>query len=91
MQCCRRPSTDRHLHPDNSFHLAGGAPMDSLRGGPMIGALAVNPHTTSILLAGVRGLGTAIRSGIYCSADSGVTWTPVFGFQVSSVRMSFHE
>ncbi len=64
---------------DSSFHLTGGAPLDNLRGGPMIGALAVNPKTTSILLAGVRGRGTAIQSGIYCSADSGVTWTPVFG------------
>jgi hypothetical protein len=64
---------------DNSFHLSGGAPLDNLRGGPMVGALAVNPKTTSILLAGVRGRGTAIQSGIYCSADSGLTWTPVFG------------
>jgi hypothetical protein len=64
---------------DNTFRLTGGAPLDNLRGGPMIGALAVNPKTTSILLAGVRGRGTAIQSGIYCSADSGVTWTPVFG------------
>jgi hypothetical protein len=64
---------------DNSFHLTGGAPLDNLRGGPMIGALAVNPKTTSILLAGVRGRGTAIQSGIYCSVDSGMTWTPVFG------------
>jgi hypothetical protein len=64
---------------DSSFHFTGGAPLDNLRGGPMIGALAVNPKTTSILLAGVRGLGTAIQSGIYCSSDSGVTWKPVFG------------
>jgi hypothetical protein len=64
---------------DNSFHLTGGAPLDNLRGGPMIGALAVNPKTTSILLAGVRGRGTAIQSGIYCSADSGAHWAPVFG------------
>ncbi len=64
---------------DNSFHLSTGAPLDNLRGGPMIGALAVNPHTPSVLLAGVRGRSTAIQSGIYCSADSGVTWQPVFG------------
>jgi hypothetical protein len=64
---------------DSSFHLTAGAPLDNLRGGPMIGALAVNPHTPTILLAGVRGRGTAIQSGIYCSADSGVTWKPVFG------------
>jgi hypothetical protein len=64
---------------DGSFHLTGGLPLDDLRGGPMIGALAVNPKTTSILLAGVRGRGTAIQSGVYCSQDSGVTWKPVFG------------
>ena len=67
---------------DSSFHLTGGAPLDNLRGGPMIGALAVNPKSGSngILLAGVRGLGnTAIPSGVYCSADAGVTWKPVFG------------
>jgi hypothetical protein len=64
---------------DSSFHLASGTPLDNLRGGPMIGALSVNPKTPSILLAGVRGRGAAIQSGIYCSADSGVTWKPVFG------------
>jgi hypothetical protein len=66
---------------DSTFHFAGGVPLDNFRGGPMIGALAVNPKAGSngILLAGVRGRGTAIQSGIYCSADAGVTWTPVFG------------
>jgi photosystem II stability/assembly factor-like uncharacterized protein len=66
---------------DSTFHLSSGAPLDDLRGGPMIGALAVNPKTGSnnILLAGVRGRGTAIQSGVYCSQDSGVTWKPVFG------------
>jgi Big-like domain-containing protein len=66
---------------DSTFHLAAGAPLDNLRGGPMIGALAVNPKSgsTGILLAGVRGRGTVIQSGIYCSADAGVTWKPVFG------------
>jgi hypothetical protein len=66
---------------DSTFHLAAGAPLDNLRGGPMIGALAVNPKSGSngILLAGVRGRGTAIQSGVYCSQDAGVTWKPVFG------------
>jgi hypothetical protein len=67
---------------DNTFHFTGGAPLDNSRGGPMIGALAVDPKSGSngILLAGVRGLGnTAIPSGIYCSADAGMTWKPVFG------------
>src|SRR6266403_793596 len=63
---------------DNTFHAV--TPLSSFRGGPSIGALAVNRAAgkSTILLAGVRGVGgTSIPSGIWCSADSGVTWTHV--------------
>jgi len=63
---------------DNTFHAV--TPLSSFRGGPSIGALAVNRAAgkSNILLAGVRGVGgTSIPSGIWCSADSGVTWTHV--------------
>jgi len=63
---------------DNTFHTV--TPLSSFRGGPSIGALAVNPATgkNNILLATVRGLGgTTIPSGIWCSADSGATWSRV--------------
>ncbi len=63
---------------DNTFHAV--SPLSSFRGGPSIGALAVNRAAgkSNILLAGVRGLGgTTIPSGIWCSADSGVTWSRV--------------
>ena len=45
----------------------------------MIGALAVNRSAgrNNILLAGVRGRGSAIVSGVWCSADKGSTWTRV--------------
>jgi hypothetical protein len=65
---------------DNTFHTP--SPLTQTRGGPLIGALAINPKTsgsTAILLAGVRGSGTALPSGIYCSADAGLTWKAVFG------------
>ncbi len=65
---------------DSTFHTP--SPLDDTRGGPMIGALAFNPKTsgaTAILLAGVRGRATALQSGIYCSANGGSTWAPVFG------------
>ncbi len=63
---------------DNTFHTV--SPLSSFRGGPSIGALAVNRAAgkSNILLAGVRGLtGTTIQSGIWCSADSGATWSRV--------------
>jgi len=72
---------------DSTFHLTGGAPLSNIRGGPAIGALAVNRATGSnnILLAGVRGLsGSAIPSGIWCSADSGVTWSRVLPTSASA-------
>src|SRR5215469_8690472 len=65
---------------DSTFH--SPSPLDDTRGGPMIGALAINPKTsglTAVLLAGVRGRSTALQSGIYCSANGGSTWTDVFG------------
>lgn len=65
---------------DSTFHTP--SPLDNTRGGPMIGAIAINPTTsgsTAILLAGVRGRATALQSGIYCSQDGGSTWTDVFG------------
>src|SRR5262249_2729023 len=65
---------------DGSFHTP--SPLDDTRGGPMIGALAINPKTsggTAVLLAGVRGRSTALQSGIYCSQNGGSTWTDVFG------------
>jgi len=62
---------------DGTFH--SPSPLDQTRGGPMIGALAVNRATgrNNILLAGVRGRGSAIVSGVWCSADKGSTWTRV--------------
>ena len=62
---------------DTTFHTP--SPLDDNRGGPMIGALAVNRAAgkNNILLAGVRGRGSALVSGIYCSADKGATWTRV--------------
>src|SRR5467141_211590 len=65
---------------DNTFRAP--SPLTQTRGGPLVGALAINPKTsgsTAILLAGVRGSGTALPSGIYCSADAGLTWKAVFG------------
>jgi photosystem II stability/assembly factor-like uncharacterized protein len=60
---------------DTTFHAA--TPLDDFRGGPMIGALAVNRANHSILLAGIRGRGSALPSGVYCSSNSGSTWTRV--------------
>ncbi len=63
---------------DSTFHAI--SPLTSTRGGPSIGALAVNrlAGKNNILLAGVRGLGTtSIPSGIWCSADNGATWSRV--------------
>jgi len=62
---------------DSTFHTP--SPLDQSRGGPMIGALAVNRSAgkNNILLAGVRGRGSAIASGVWCSADKGSTWTRV--------------
>ncbi|MBZ5701357.1 MAG: glycoside hydrolase [Acidobacteriia bacterium] len=60
---------------DNTFKTP--SPLDDARMGPSIGAIAVNraPGKNNILLAAVRGRGTALQSGIWCSADSGVNWT----------------
>ncbi len=62
---------------DTTFHAPSS--LDQSRGGPMIGALAVNRSAgrNNILLAGVRGRGSAIASGVWCSADKGSTWTRV--------------
>ncbi len=62
---------------DTTFHTS--SPLDQSRGGPLIGALAVNRATgkNNILLAGVRGRGAALQSGVWCSSDKGVTWTHV--------------
>ena len=62
---------------DSTFH--SPSPLGASRGGPMIGTLAVNrlSGNNKILLAGVRGQGSAIVSGVYCSSDSGATWTRV--------------
>ena len=63
--------------PDNTFKIP--SPLDQTRQGPLIGALAVNraPGKNNILLAGVRGRGSALQSGVWCSADSGLTWIHV--------------
>jgi len=71
---------------DNTFHAV--SPLSSVRGGPSIGALAVNPATgkQNILLAAVRGLtSSTIPSGIWCSADSGANWTRVLPNAATSV------
>jgi len=50
-------------------------PLDSLAGGAQIGAIAVEPGNSAVILAGVRiYLGT---TGIYRSEDGGATWTSV--------------
>ncbi|HET8925791.1 MAG TPA: Ig-like domain repeat protein [Candidatus Acidoferrum sp.] len=75
---------------DSTFHTV--SPLSTIRGGPAIGALAVNPKTsgsTAILLAGVRGLAsTNIPSGIWCSQDSGVTWARVLPPPTSPTSVS---
>ena len=60
---------------DATFHAT--SPLDNTRGGPNIGALAVNRATgqNSILLAALRGRGSAIQSGVWCSPNKGSTWT----------------
>src|SRR6266850_8348772 len=62
---------------DTTFHTP--SPLDDTRGGPMIGALAVNRAAgmNNILLAGVRGRGSAIVSGVWCSSDKGSSWSRV--------------
>lgn len=70
---------------DNTFHAI--TPLSIARGGPMIGALAVNRASgkQNILLAGVRGLGgTSIPSGIWCSSDSGLNWVRVLPTSASA-------
>jgi Bacterial Ig-like domain (group 3)/IPT/TIG domain len=70
---------------DNTFHAV--SPLSPFRGGPSIGALAVNRAAgkSNILLAGVRGVGgTSIPSGIWCSSDSGVTWSRVLPTSASA-------
>jgi len=72
------PPASASCTQDNTFHSV--SPLSSFRGGPSIGALAVNRASgkQNILLAGVRGLGgTPIPSGIWCSSDSGATWSRV--------------
>lgn len=55
-------------------------PLDQRRQGPLVGSLAVNraAGVNNILLAGVRGRGLALKSGVWCSSDSGVNWIQVF-------------
>ena len=72
---------------DSTFHLSA-LPLTTTRGGPLVGALAVNRATgkQNILLAAVRGLAsTAIPSGAWCSSDAGVTWTRVLPAGANSV------
>jgi len=61
------------------------SPLDNNRQGPMVGNLAVNPVAgkNNILLAGVRGRGMALWSGLWCSADSGATWKSVLPVPVA--------
>lgn len=56
------------------------SPLDDTRQGPMVGTLAVDRASghNNILLAGVRGRGRALQSGVWCSSDSGSTWTVIF-------------
>jgi hypothetical protein len=58
---------------------AAPSPLDNNRQGPMVGSLAVNRAAgkNNILLAGVRGRGRALLSGLWCSADSGANWTQI--------------
>lgn len=60
---------------DNTFKAL--IPISSRSGGPRIGALAIDPLNHSILLAAVQGSGSVLQSGIWCSADAGVTWAHV--------------
>jgi hypothetical protein len=63
---------------DSTFHAI--SPLTSTRGGPGIGAIAVNRASgrNNLLLAAVKGLSlTSLASGIWCSADSGTTWSRV--------------
>ncbi len=62
---------------DSTFHTP--QPLADDRLGPFIGALAVNRAAgkNNILLAAVRGRALALPSGIWCSSDSGSTWTHV--------------
>jgi hypothetical protein len=63
---------------DSTFHSI--SPLTPTRGGPGIGAIAVNRASgrNNLLLAAVKGLSlTSLASGIWCSADSGTTWSRV--------------
>jgi hypothetical protein len=52
---------------------------NNLDGGAFIGALAVSPANSQVLLAAVATTSTTHGSGIYRSADGGNTWTLVQG------------
>jgi photosystem II stability/assembly factor-like uncharacterized protein len=52
-------------------------PLDVNRAGPMIGAIAVDPANSQILLASVQGSGSALQSGVWRSTDGGTSWTHV--------------
>jgi len=56
--------------PFGSFNLDGGA---------FIGALAVSPANSQVLLAGILSTSTTNGSGVYRSADGGNTWTLALG------------
>jgi len=49
----------------------------SLDGGAFIGALAVSPSSSSVLLAGLYTSSATNPSGVYRTADGGTTWTLV--------------
>ena len=58
---------------------AGPFGADNISGGAFIGALAVSPANSQVLLAGIFSTSTTNGSGIYRSADGGNTWNLALG------------
>jgi hypothetical protein len=56
----------------------------SLDGGAFIGALAVSPSSSSVMLAGLYTSSSTNPSGVYRTADGGTTWTLVLDGNNSS-------
>jgi hypothetical protein len=53
------------------------SPLEAFDGGPRIGAIAIDPANTSVVLAAVRGSNTTILSGIWRSTDGGQNFSHV--------------
>jgi hypothetical protein len=73
LKCTTTDGTTYSCVKDSTF--TASSPISSTSGGPRIGALAIDPLNRSILLAAVQGFQSTLQSGIWCSADAGVTWT----------------